>query len=95
MTHIKSKLILLYPEYYLMILILPWQLWFLVFALLPCLPRTTHLCIDYQVHYVNSYGEIIPFCKIQRYYQSQYFSLISETFGKSLIIIHTSKTHPF
>ena len=88
MNHIRSKGIILYPEFFLVTLTLPWQFWFLMLALYPCIPKTEHLYVKNCIHYVNKHGEIIAFCKMKHTMQTPYFTFITERFGKSIIILH-------
>lgn len=90
--------VILYPEVYLLCIILPWQLWLLCIGLYRIIPKAlATLILNQRLHYISADGEIILLGSILTQHQFSItlkqqikLSFISAGFGKSVFIIHST-----
>jgi hypothetical protein len=79
---------LLYPERYILCLLLPWQLWFLCFVVYPITPTVKTLAFKKKLYTICPHGEIIPFGPIMTHHIFRYVTIFTTSYKKSIIIIH-------
>lgn len=93
----KPKYIMIHPELYLIILLLPWQLWFLTVVIYPNLPKAIDvLILKKQLCYITPDGEIIfmGYVKQQKkiLFSGMYISVKCARFGWSTLTLTPTKT---
>ena len=80
--------IILYPERYLFILLLPWPTWILSVLLFQYAPQAKAIIENqHEISYVNRYGEIIYIGRIYHRINHKYIDILSHKPGYSCLII--------